>query len=116
MADEKMPVDLASERERLLKMQQYESDIMISRLYRKGSHLIYDCLNGHYACVSAEGFSRCQDRRAEDRVAKKIELRCAPFKLFSSVEECMSQQMDLMGRLIKKDFCYDLSEERLFQF
>lgn len=115
-AEEEMPVDLAFEREQLQKLRNFESDIMISRLYRRGTNLIYDCQNGHFACVSAEGFERCGEKRAEDFEKKKMELRCTPFKTYSSLEECASEQVRFAQSLIKKDFCWNLSDDRLFQY
>lgn len=114
-ANESPPVDMALEQERLLQLQNYESDIMISHLYRRGSHLIYDCQGRHYACVSTEGFNRCAQKRAEDFEDKKMELRCTPFKQFDSLEECVAQQIELTTRLVKKDFCWNLSDDRLFK-
>ena len=38
-------------------------DIRISRFYRRGPYLIYDCKGKHFACVIKENFENCEERR-----------------------------------------------------
>lgn len=114
-SQEAMPVDLDFELKKLEKLRDFESDIMISRQYRRGANLIYDCESQHFACVSLEGFERCTQKRAEDLQKKKIDLRCTPFKAFSTVEECSSEQLRVIEGLFKKDFCLNLNEQQLFE-
>jgi hypothetical protein len=93
-----------------------ESAIMNSRIYRRGSHLIYDCEDKHFACVSPLSSQSCRNKRESDLKKKSLELRCAPLKAFDSTNECENTQRNVMLRLVKKEFCWNLSQSTLYEY
>ena len=56
----------------------------ISPYYRRGKNLIYDCEDGHFACVAIENFESCRARRDFALRNKVRDLPCAPLKKFST--------------------------------
>lgn len=104
------------ERRQYEKLRAEESDIMLSRLYRRGPHLIYDCDDKHFACVSPRSRERCQESREADLMDKKLDLSCAPLKEFESAEDCERTQRDVMHRLVQKEFCWNLNRRSLYEY
>ena len=63
-------------------------DVRISRFYRRGPYLIYDCLGKHFACVTEENFEDCGERRKKAQLWNKKSLVCAPLKKFEKRGLC----------------------------
>ena len=63
-------------------------DIRISPYYRSGSFLIYDCKDGHFACVIQENFDDCKKLREKAKLLGSSNLVCAPLKKFKDRTEC----------------------------
>ena len=63
-------------------------DIRISPYYRSGSFLIYDCKDGHFACVIQENFEDCKKLREKAILLGSLNLVCAPLKKFKDRTEC----------------------------
>ena len=63
-------------------------DTRISRFYRRGSYLIYDCEGKHFACVTEENFEDCGERRKKAKLWNKKSLACAPLKKFGKRQIC----------------------------
>lgn len=109
-------IEFERERKMYEKLRAEESDIMLSRIYRRGPHLIYDCEDKHFACVSPRSRQRCEEGREADLKDKKLELSCAPLKPFDSTEDCERTQKNVMQRLVKKEFCWNLNQRTLYEF
>lgn len=77
----------------------------ISNKWFRGSYLIYDCLQGNFACVNYQSFVRCTDEREEDKKESRPSLKCAPFKKFSSQEKCFKEQYRQIQNQKPKVFC-----------
>ena len=77
----------------------------ISNKWFRGSYLIYDCLQGNFACVNYQSFVRCTDEREEDKKESRQTLKCAPFKKFSSQEKCFKEQYRQIQNQKPKVFC-----------
>lgn len=104
------------ERENYQELRSQESDIMISRRYRRGPHLIYDCKDQHFACVSLESRGKCEEDREEALEKRQVELSCAPLRTFDNADLCEATQEDVMLRLVDKEFCWNLSPRALFEY
>ena len=63
-------------------------DVRISRFYRRGPYLIYDCESKHFACVTEENFEDCGERRKKAKIWNKKNLVCAPLKKFEKRLAC----------------------------
>jgi hypothetical protein len=74
----------------------------ISEKYRMGSSLIYDCEDGHFACVSKEDGQTCQEKYKDDYALRKLSYRCRFIKIFDESEECDKKHEVFMERQ-KKD-------------
>lgn len=88
----------------------------LSARYRRGSYLIYDCEDRHYACVNVENFNRCQEERQIALETFTPSLPCAPLKEFETADECEQQQRELILRLTSKEFCFQDTTDRLRKF
>ena len=109
-------VDIEKERELRQKFENEEFEVKISREYRRGPHLIYDCEDKHFACVSPASRERCLEKRQDDLEKKEVRLSCAPLKEFDSKADCERTQQNVMHRLIKKEFCWNLGRRSLYEY
>ena len=78
---------------------------ILSRYYRRGNYLIYDCEDQHFACVDDVSYGRCQVWR--QKAIDKIEeyMPCAPLKRFESIEACDRDHYKYMYTYVPKKFC-----------
>ena len=77
----------------------------ISKIYRSGHYLIYDCHKRHFACVNKGSFEYCQKRRKTALLLKKKRVPCAPLKNFSLLDKCIKNQLKFIGETVNKKFC-----------
>jgi hypothetical protein len=78
---------------------------IISENYEAGPFLIYDCVEGHWVCVLESYYRTCESQRAEDQLAKKLDLRCAPIGEFPTKKSCFQRQLYLTGQNQGTRFC-----------
>lgn len=78
---------------------------MISSYYRRGSNLVYDCEDQHFACVDLESFQKCAKWRTKAFDLVEDFMPCAPLKKFSSGEECRRAHYKNIYAKIPKKFC-----------
>ena len=78
---------------------------ILSRYYRRGNYLIFDCEDQHFACVDDMSFKRCQEWR--QKAIDKIEeyMPCAPLKRYDSIEACDKDHYQYIYKSIPKKFC-----------
>ena len=77
----------------------------ISSIYLSGSHLIYDCVKNHYACVNPDGFRYCKSRTLESIQKREKLSPCAAIKKFKRHNDCITDQKRLTDFPIPKKFC-----------
>ncbi len=87
-------------------------EVNIDRTFRRGNHLIYDCLLKRFACVNLDGRNLCLDWRAEDIRDEYYFLRCALMQSFTYYEECRDAQYRVMHTGLDKNFCLNLDMEK----
>ncbi len=77
----------------------------ISDKYVAGSHLIFDCEEGHWVCVLAEYSLECEEKR--ERAMKNGEkfLPCAHLGQLPSKRSCFQKSLYLTGQAHGKRFC-----------
>ena len=90
-----------------------EKSTKISKYFREGSYLIYDCEERHYACVSQEGHDLCQQWRRESYRRRDPIFSCAPLKNYKGIAGCQAKLYELMFRAAPKDFCVNHHLESL---
>ncbi len=85
--------------EKKIPRQEYEfqedskDEILVSKKYRSGLHLIYDCKDRFFVCVDEESFKKCQSERENDlKFGLDKVLVCAPFKKFPTRVDCLKAQ------------------------
>lgn len=78
---------------------------MLSRYYRRGNYLIYDCEDGHFACVDDLSYARCQKWRNKAIDKVKEYMPCAPLTRFDSIEKCDSEHYKYIYNFTPKKFC-----------
>ncbi|MCB9063152.1 MAG: hypothetical protein H6622_16630 [Halobacteriovoraceae bacterium] len=83
----------------------YESR-QISREYYEGSYLIFNCDDGHFACVNERGFNYCKDKREYAVARGEYFLPCGPLKKFKDLTECLHEQDQHVYSLFNKSFCH----------
>jgi len=70
---------------------------LISENYDAGAFLIYDCLEGHWTCVSQTNFEECEKKRTDDLAADEIISRCAPIGEFKTKKSCFQRQLFMVS-------------------
>ena len=70
-----------------------EQGMPISKNYGEGPYLIYNCRQGHWACVDKISFDGCVSMRRARLGTKELMLGCAPFEKFEDLNQCKSNQM-----------------------
>jgi len=70
---------------------------LIADNYEAGKFLIYDCEEKHWTCVSKINFTECEEKRAEDIEANKINSRCAPIGEFVTKKSCFQRQLFMVS-------------------
>ncbi len=80
----------------------------ISSKWKRGRHLIYDCIDQAFICVDQEGFQNCQSDRDLYRTLdslRPVDSFCAPLKKFEKSPDCFLEQDRQITRYQKKIFC-----------
>ncbi len=78
---------------------------LISPYYRKGSNLIFDCEDQHFACVDDESYKKCEDWRHKAIDLVEDFMPCAPLKKFKTDEECSKIHYKRIYSQASKKFC-----------
>lgn len=78
-----------------------------------GAWLVYDCEKKHWACLLEEYYVACEEKRAEDILNRKKELRCAPIGSFATKKSCFQRQLYMVGQNWGARFCIPDSEKEL---
>lgn len=94
-----------SETEELMPSDYDPKDDAVSEKYEAGAHLIFDCEEGHWACVLAEYSVECDDKR--EAAIKKGEafLPCAHLGKLPSKRSCFQKSLYLTGQAHGTRFC-----------
>lgn len=77
----------------------------IAENYEAGQYLLYDCVEGHWTCVTEPYFVECEAKRNEDILARKIESRCAPLGSMPTKKSCFQRQLFLTSNNHGHKFC-----------
>ena len=80
-------------------------DIRISRFYRRGSYLIYDCEGKHFACVTIENYEDCGERRKRAKIWNKKNLTCVPLKKFEKRFSCEKTHREKLYKKSPEPLC-----------
>jgi hypothetical protein len=78
----------------------------ISRKYRAGQWLIFDCKDSHFVCADQEGHESCTETRKKLISENKKNLACAPLKMFKSLKECKKAYYHQVHQPKIKVYCY----------
>ena len=78
----------------------------ISKLYRSGEYLIYDCNNRHFVCADEISFNECREKRNFAIDKRFFLLPCAPLKKFEHYEVCVETQYSKTYQMGNRDFCF----------
>jgi hypothetical protein len=82
---------------------------MISENYQGGPYLIYDCVEGHWVCVSKSYFDDCEKKRKSELESDDFllsrSISCAPFELMPSKQACFQRQLFLTSHYFGTTFC-----------
>jgi len=83
-----------------------EEKVQISKRYKTGTHLIYDCSKRHFACVDKFSFKDCFERRklAIDLKSSNL-LPCVPLVKYKNPKICHEAQYLKQHRRRNKSFC-----------
>lgn len=87
-------------------------EFQITREFRRGTHLIYDCARKRFLCVNEDGRNLCRSRRDEDIEDQFYFLRCAVMKSYETYDECVENQYRMIHSSIDKRFCLNHQIER----
>ena len=77
----------------------------ISKEYRQGEYLIYDCEGHYFTCVDIDSYRDCQNKRFMAWKTRQLHLSCAPLKGLPSIDLCIEQQYRLIFNGSDKTFC-----------
>jgi hypothetical protein len=80
----------------------------ISTHWKRGRHLIYDCVEKSYICVDREGYEQCERNRIFYKVKdplKTVDLFCSPLKSFEKSVDCFAEQDKHIVRHHERIFC-----------
>ena len=77
----------------------------ISKQYKQGEYLIYDCNGQYFACVDVDSYKNCQNKRFVAWKTRQQNLGCSPLKGLASIELCIKQQYSLIFNGADKTFC-----------
>lgn len=77
----------------------------LSNKWFRGNYLVYDCDDGHFACVNENSFIKCENQRTERIEEKDPQLGCAPLKKFKTQKNCFEVQYKKLHNQLPKVFC-----------
>ena len=77
----------------------------ISKEYRQGEYLIYDCEGHYFACVDIDSNHICQNKRSIAWKTRQLYLSCTSLQRFPTIDLCIKQQYRLIFNEVDKSFC-----------
>lgn len=75
----------------------------LSKKWSLGPNLIYDCKEGHFACVNSKGRNNCQFEAENDAKLGQRFLSCRFLKKLGDISLCQAEQLKLINRAGKID-------------
>lgn len=78
---------------------------LLSDKYEAGLHLMYDCKDGHWVCVSKSFYKECEESRAQGLAKKDVRLNCAPIGAMASKKACYQRVLYLTTHNHGHRFC-----------
>lgn len=81
-------------------------DYVLNWKYRGGNNLIYDCIHKYYVCANDVARIQCDEDRAHAIETKLDNYPCAVLKKFSSKEECLQKNYEVLNTNVVRKFCY----------
>ena len=79
----------------------HKDSLRISKKYRSGNNLIYDCTDKHFACVSENDGKNCQERYRKEKLLNQISFSCRLLKLYKENDDCEKMHQ---GIILKQSF------------
>jgi hypothetical protein len=70
----------------------------ISDNYEAGAYLIYDCEEGHWACVKQVFHDDCQGKQENESTTAGVRSRCAAFGEQASKKGCFQRQLYMVSQ------------------
>ena len=89
-------------------------DPQMSLKYLKGAHLIFDCFDNHWVCTTSPQRDSCVEQREKAIDRNQLNLPCAYWKSFSSVDTCVEEQVSLINKGMQFSFCLHENSKRHF--
>jgi hypothetical protein len=78
---------------------------IIADNYEAGRYLIYDCVEGHWTCVTGPYYVECEKKRGLEIEEKKIRASCAAISIFPTKKSCFQKQLFLVSKNHAHNFC-----------
>lgn len=101
--NERISNELSTREKRIIPIGEIDGDIQaISKEFNRGIHLIYYCIDNHWACVDRKSFDRCKEIREKNKIRRELNLGCAQIKSFATENECILQQRKAIAKTSKK--------------
>jgi len=72
--------------------------LKISKSYRQGKHLIYDCKSGYFACVWKRNLEDCKEKEKYAISRNHLVHECRFFKSFKDDKTCEQKQSYFMAK------------------
>jgi hypothetical protein len=85
---------------------------VLSSLYIRGTHLVYDCSSKHWVCTGDKEFNRCKEQRTRSLLDLKYHLPCASFDVYKSRKDCKEAQLNLTESARYERFCLNTGLEK----
>ena len=71
--------------------------LKISKKYRIGKHLIYDCKSRHFVCVWNKNLKECQLKEKKAEATNQLAYDCRFFKSYKDESSCESKQVHFIS-------------------
>ena len=69
-----------------------------------GTALIYNCVDGHWACIDVSDYKTCESNYAWN-LKQGIAIQCFPAEVYQSEDDCIALQQYRIDSVAKTDFC-----------
>jgi len=69
-----------------------------------GSALVYNCSDGHWACVGVSNYQTCNSNYAWN-LKQGLKIQCYPSQIYESEEDCIALQQYKIDSVAKTPFC-----------
>lgn len=69
-----------------------------------GRGLVYNCIDGHWACVNIKSYSLCQNNYSYDLQNKK-QVQCFPSSIYEGIVDCEDEQLNKVSNSADTKFC-----------